>query len=102
MIGGVLIPSFLGGVLVTPVFYKIIMARGDTLLTGSLNDYEYIRYNYIYYFITVGSGLVAAIIAGIFSCCSKDNEHDYQNLKMFSPDFGLCSNPNSEGMHYDH
>ena len=68
-----MIPSLLGGVLVTPVYYKIIIGLDYRVLTGSLNDYEYIRYNYIYYFITVGAGLVAGIIAGIFSCCSKNN-----------------------------
>ncbi len=50
------------------------------------------RYQYIFYFITVGSAIVCAILSGLFSLCSRGSENDFTFKKIFSPDFGLCNN----------
>ena len=97
--GGVLLPSFFGGVVVTPILYAIYYDTGRTTLTGQFNTREYIRYQYIYYFITVGAAIVGGIFAGIFSLCSRGLENDFTIRKMFSPDYGLCNE--YEGRNHD-
>lgn len=89
--GGVLLPSFFGGVVVTPILYAIYYDTSRTTLTGQFNTREYIRYQYIFYFITVGAAIFAGIFAGIFSLCSRGLENDFTIRKIFSPDYGLCN-----------
>ena len=86
-------PSFFGGIVVAPVLYAIYYDTQRTTLTGAFNTREYVRYQYIYYFITVGSAVVCGIIAGLFSFCSRTLEGDFTIRKMFSPDYGLCNDP---------
>jgi hypothetical protein len=91
LIGGVLLPSFFGGIVATPALYAIYndTARGTT--TGLFSTREYVRYQYIFYFITVGAAIVCGIVAGIFSLCTRGLENDFTIRKMFSPDYGLCN-----------
>jgi hypothetical protein len=93
LIGAVLIPSFLGGVVVTPVVYRVYIDRDFERITGIINDDEAIRFNYIYYFITVGAGITGGLFAGLFALCSNDHEYDFEFRKLFKADFGLCNNP---------
>jgi len=93
LIGGVTLPSFFGGIVVTPILYRIYVNTGRTTLTGVFSSDDFLRYNYVYYFITVGSALVAALIAGMFALCTKKREDDFTIRKIFSPDYGLCNGP---------
>lgn len=93
LIGSVLIPSFFGGIVVTPVLYRIYIDLGKSTLTGVFVSEDYIRYQYIFYFITVGSAVFCGIFAGLFSFCTKTIQNDFTIRKMFSPDYGLCNNP---------
>ncbi len=71
VLGAVLLPSLFGGVAFGPVMYKIYIMTGWETLKGVYTDEDYIKYNIIYYFITAGAGFAAAIIAGIFSFCTR-------------------------------
>lgn len=93
LVGGVLLPSLFGGIVVAPILYRIYVDNARTTLAGTFTTAEYIRYTFIYYFITVGAAIVCAIIAGLFSFCTRSLNSDFTIRKMFSPDYGLCDNP---------
>ena len=93
LIGGVLLPSFFGGVVVAPVLYAIYYDTQRVTLTGTFNTRDYVRYQYIFYFITVGAAIVCGILAGLFSLCTRRLKNDFTIKKMFSPDYGLCNDP---------
>jgi hypothetical protein len=97
LIGGVLLPSLFGGVAAAPAIYAIYYDTARVTTTGLMNTRDYVRYQFIFYFITVGAAIVCGIFTGIFSFCSRTLENDFTMKKMFSPDFGLCNNPNEHG-----
>jgi hypothetical protein len=96
LVGGVLIPSFFGGIVVAPILYAIYYDTARVTLTGVFSTRDYVRYQYVFYFITVGSAAVCAVLAGLFSFCSRNLENDFTIRKMFSPDYGLCNNPTNK------
>lgn len=93
LIGGVLLPSLFGGVVAAPALYAIYYDTARVTTSGLMATRDYVRYQFIFYFITVGAAIVCGIFAGIFSFCSRSLENDFTNNKMFSLDFGLCNNP---------
>jgi hypothetical protein len=96
LIGGVTLPSLFGGIVVTPILYRIYIDTERTTMTGVFTSDDYIRYQFVYYFITVGSALVAALLAGVFALCTNKKDGDFTTMKFFSPDYGLCNNPTKE------
>jgi hypothetical protein len=95
LIGGVLLPSFFGGIVVTPILYRIYINNNMNTVAGlgAVNDMSYINHQYEYYFITAGTAALAGIIAGLFAMCSRNMNDDFTIHKIFSPDYGLCNNP---------
>lgn len=91
LIGAVLIPSFVGATIVTPIIYRAYLDNSWDRPSGKITDADVIRFNFIYYFITVGAAAFAGLIAGLFSFLTKGGDN-FKFKKMFSTDYGLCNN----------
>lgn len=49
------------------------------------------RFQIVYYFITIGTAFVAGLIAGVIALISREQYNDYKFEKVFDTDFGLYS-----------
>ncbi len=56
-----------------PIFEKIYYDNGWSLLTagGPITNTDTIKYQIIYYFITIGAAFVGGLIAGIIALISR-------------------------------